>query len=33
MHWRFVINQLGLLSLLLSGAMMLTGIAGLLFEW
>ncbi len=33
MNWRFVINQLGLLSLLLSGAMVLAGIAGLLFEW
>jgi len=33
MNWRFVINQLGLLSLLLSGAMILVGVAGWLFEW
>ena len=33
MNWRFVINQLGLLSLLLSAAMMVVGVAGWLFEW
>ena len=33
MNWRFVINQLGLLSLLLSGAMVVVGLAGLGFEW